>query len=166
MKRFGLLALATSALGLWLGTAMHNSPVFASTTIAAQSYNVAYNAQTILHPRGFVSQHTTFMSAQDVLTILKAIGVHSAWAIGNLILGYPLPVDSPNLHPLDGKFRLYVDGQIFSTPPLIQVGQSTSTGTNADATYIPIWYVMKSLEKMGIKNSWNGHMWILGHLFA
>lgn len=156
-----IVALTTCSLGLLFGSAIMDPPAFASTHL--NSYSVSYDAQIIMHPQGFVQNGTTYMSVQDIIGILKTMNINSAWSKGNLIIGDPIPVDLPDVLPLNGHFRIYVDGRVFGTAPLVQDKDQSSTEST---TYIPIWYVMQALDNIGQRNSWNGHLWTLGHLFA
>lgn len=180
-------ALTASTLGILLSIAMMAPPAaFASTTSTTlavkpvtHSYAIAYDAQIILHPQGFVQNNTTFMPAQDILSTLKAMSINNRWSNGNLVVGHPIPVDLPDVRPLTGKARIYVNGQLFAVVPVVQQadqsGPPTTTqpgdsagnpSTDLSTTYIPIWYVMQALNQLGQGSGWNGHLWTLGHLFA
>jgi mannosyl-glycoprotein endo-beta-N-acetylglucosaminidase len=148
-------------IGLLLSSTFMIGPTFASTVNEFNSYTIAYNAQPIMHPLGFVHDETAYMPVQDVLDTLKQMDIHTGFASGNLVIGDPLPVDT---HPnSSSKATIYANGRFYASVPAMNISDEK---TNQVTTYIPIWYVMQALGQIGQKNTWNGHTWILGHLFA
>ncbi len=54
------------------------------------------------------------------------------------------------------RMAIYHDGQLINKPLGIYAIDPSS---NSNTTYMPIWYVMSAISKMGIKNSWDGTNW-------
>lgn len=155
-----IAAAISCSLSLLLGSIFTTAPTaFASTSTSFNSYAVAYNAQIIMHPTGFVRNNTTYMTVQDVVHILQTMNIKSSWANGNLVIGNPIPVDTPRT-PLKDKCRIYLQGNLFRTVPLVQIARQSN---EQSMTYIPIWYVMQALKQIGQNNNWNGHQWTMGH---
>lgn len=124
-----------------------------------RSYAVAYNAKYIEYPQGFIQHKTTYMDVTDIVYLVQAMNIHCVWGNDNFIMGTPLPVDEPK--HVNANATLYLSGQAFASIPVVHLTQHTRT-----KAYLPIWYVMQALDKLGQRNSWNGHQWTVGHLFA
>lgn len=67
------------------------------------------------------------------------------------------PVASAQTYPMTSK-HIIVNQKALSSPPSIAAKDGSSV-----TTFMPIWYVGKALEAMGIKQNWNGstHTWAL-----
>jgi hypothetical protein len=72
-------------------------------------------------------------------------------ALAGLCLSNVMPVSAANRYTMIQK-TIAINGQIISHPQGF-----VSNGT----TYMPIYYVMLALDKLGIQNEWNGSVWNL-----
>jgi len=139
------------------GVPMH---AYASSTYPAKQDQIELNGRAESHPYGLVANETTYMPIWYVTEALKQIGIHNSWDGQTLNLNAPAStqIQPQNVNSGHGDMNIYIDGT------LIQHVTGISTldpSSQQNTTYMPIWYVMQALNRMGIRSDWNGSTWDL-----
>jgi hypothetical protein len=80
---------------------------------------------------------------------LTAISLYAS--LCGLCLSNVIPVAAATRHSMVAK-SITLDGQVISRP---------QSFVSAGTTYMPIYYVMQALTKLGVQNEWNGSAWNL-----
>ncbi|GMA63906.1 hypothetical protein NZD89_00985 [Alicyclobacillus fastidiosus] len=124
-------------------------------------------ANSILAPDPMTGKTTSWLPAQDVETVARALGLSAYWVDGVDELQMMLPVGStdPIKHtltyhkPSAGEFVTLVDSKAVQYAPLRQANGS------AGQSYLPVYYVMRTFQQLDVHSNWNGSSWTLsGHV--
>jgi hypothetical protein len=103
---------------------------------------------------------TTYVPIWYVMHLLQHMGIHSTWAKDTWTFSAPdtIPQQLANLSPGQGTMSIQMDGHTLQNlTGMVGIDPYTKKQT----TYMPIWYVMKVLQRMSIDSAWNGHVWAL-----
>jgi mannosyl-glycoprotein endo-beta-N-acetylglucosaminidase len=122
--------------------------------------NITVAGQSKFTPSGFVQNGTTYMPLWYVQQALENIGVHNTWNDQAWDLTPPAnaTVNLNNIQAGSGSKSITIQGKV-----IYQVDSfvATDPSSGSDTTYIPIWYVMQVLDRMGISSTWSNQAWSL-----
>lgn len=132
--------------------------VAAASTYPVKQDVIALDGQSTSSPYGLVANGTTYMPIWYVTHALERVGIRNTWNGQSLQLFSPqrTTVNLSNIRPGDGPIRIYIDGSIVQKVSGITYLDPAS---HQATTYMPIWYVMQVLNRMGIRNNWDGTRW-------
>lgn len=111
-------------------------------------------------------QQTTYMPIYYVMQALRnALNIQSNWDGTNWHLTLPSSMNpSQSLKSVipakPGYKSIYVNNILVETVPAIAANDPSS---GQDTTYVPIWYIMKSLGDIGVQSNWNGQTWSMSN---
>lgn len=111
-------------------------------------------------PNVIVSKKTTYMPLWYVMHAMDSIGVKNTWKNGTWTLTTTKNVKVNLSHIKIGKgpVRIYINGRLVQRVAGIA---SKDPNTGKLTTYIPIWYMMQVIKRIGFQSSWNGSNWSL-----
>ncbi len=141
---FSLVASSVllAAVGLQLSTAQ------ASTTYPVKRDGIAVDGQSVSLPYGLVADGTTYMPIYYLMDGLNKVGIHSMWNGATLQLSTPATthVNLEGINPGHGNMNIVVDGRLVQNVSGITYVDPAS---GKPTTYMPIWYVMQVLNRIG-----------------
>lgn len=144
--KYAAVLLATTVLTMGF-PAVLGEKAFAAT---GNQKTIEVNSQQIAAVSGIVFHSTTYMPIWYVMRALTLLGITNTWDGKNWSIsagnGTPL---GPSSSGTSGD-AIVVNGSV-----LYRLRGLASSGT----TYMPIWYVMQMLTKIGIHNTWDGTNW-------
>lgn len=135
-------------------------PTQATITMNVQRLNqnerlIIWNGQTYTVP-AVVRNNTTYMPIWYVMQYLKSMGIESTWDGQH----WRMTTQSfPNLSGTQvgtGSTSMYLSGTLVQRVNTV-AAIDPSTGKNT--TYLPVWYVMQLLKRMGLQSTWDGTTW-------
>ncbi len=99
---------------------------------------------------------TTYMPIWYVMQLLKPMGIQSKWNGTSWHMTTSVQLDLSNVIPGHGKTGIYLNGVL-----VLEANTKVEDDpwTNRPTTYMPIWYVMQLLERVGLTSTWNGITW-------
>jgi transglutaminase-like putative cysteine protease len=104
-------------------------------------------------PRYHWRQGVVAVRSRIATGLMSGLALSTALSCGSVASAASLP--RPNVHSDAQTYavsRIALDGAtVYDVPSFVQDG----------TTYMPIWYVMKLLDILGIGTDWNGHAWRL-----
>ncbi|WAH36758.1 glucosaminidase domain-containing protein [Alicyclobacillus dauci] len=160
MKKSHLVALATLPLPSLFSIAAY-TPAVQASTYQSQSLGVKHiylSGQLKSSNYGLVANNTTYMPIWYVMQVLKSLGIQSTWNNGewNLLLPSSYSVNLSNVSPGFGNSSIALNGRIVQrVNRIVHVDPLSGSPT----TFMPIWYVMQVLNRVGIHSTWNGTDW-------
>lgn len=101
---------------------------------------------------------TSWIPAMSVQSILSQLGMQAHWISGanqlvlNMPLGYTVPTNAQiaNHSPKSGHFVMLANSKSIAAPPTL--GKATNPS-------LPVFYVMKALQGLGVDSHWTGSTW-------
>jgi peptidoglycan hydrolase-like protein with peptidoglycan-binding domain len=123
-----------------------------------QTKSIYFNGKLIANPMAFAANNTTYMPIWYVGQMLKAMGIQSQWdgTRWNLILPQTMTPNLKNIQVGTGSKEIEINGQIVKKVDGIAYADPAS---HVMTTYMPIWYLMTTLDRLGIQRTWNGNTW-------
>lgn len=139
--------------------------VFAANQVYFNT-NITAQGQSISRPQHIVGMdngnQTVFLPVYYLQTALQTLGVQSTWNGSTLDLEVPkaMHVDLSNL-PVSQSLSprnmgMSINGSIVEYGPR-QVANDPAGGTLT--TYVPVYYIEQTLNRLGITSSWDGTNW-------
>ncbi len=122
--------------------------------------DISVDGQHFSAPSGFVSNGTMYIPIWYVMQALSKIGVQNTWNSTAWDMAPPAGVQVNYVNILSGigANSISINGKvIYSVNGIISIDPES----NQPTTFMPIWYVMQVLNRMGLNSSWNGQMWNL-----
>ncbi|WAH36762.1 C40 family peptidase [Alicyclobacillus dauci] len=156
MKRFlGILA-GMSMLATIPTTALAGTQSAKPTS----SKTIALNSQPFSKPQAIVSTGTTYMPIWYLMQALNELGISTKWDGHSLNISTPsgVNVNTDNVNPGTGSMSMLVNGTLVQRVDDIVAVDPSSGG---DTTYVPIWYLMRILDRVTVNSSWNGNVFNL-----
>lgn len=160
-KLFVTLAM-TATFPVFLASAQ---PAFAAT----QSYfdtNITVQGQSVSKPQHIVGMdngnQTAFLPVYYLQTALRTLGVQSTWngSVLNLEVPKETQIDLSNLPASQSlnknNMAMSINGSIVEYGPR-RVVNDPAGGTLT--TYVPVYYIEQTLNRLGITSSWDGTNW-------
>lgn len=136
-------------------------------TVLGQTSNnsrkqIQIDGLTYNEPYAIVSNQTTYMPIWYLMNILPELGVTSHWANGTWNLSYTAhtAVDTKVFTTGHSGDWIQLNGDDVARVPVIEAVDKASQSSQL-TTYMPIWYVMQALNRLGITSTWNGTSWNL-----
>ncbi|MCL6598095.1 MAG: peptidoglycan-binding protein [Alicyclobacillus macrosporangiidus] len=130
----------------------------ALTSRKFQPMQILLNGQVISTPSGFAWQGTTYMPIWYLQQALTKLGILSTWdgTHWNLQVPASMHADLSNIQIGTGAQVLEINGT-----PVKRVNGIASKDPAGDSmtTYMPIWYLMGLLDRLGVQHSWDGSHW-------
>lgn len=141
----------------------------ADAATTSQQVNVTLGGKQVLSLHAIVApdptshQLTTWIPAQDVKDVASDVGLSAEWVDGVNQLVLMLPVGNElsiksNLHyhaVKQDQFVTLVNSTTMQYGPLLQKNGTGGT------TYLPLYYVKETFDKLGIKSKWTTGTWAL-----
>ncbi len=131
-----------------------------STTYPVKRDLIALDGQVVSSPYGLVAGGTTYMPIWYVTEALTRVGVKNSWNGQTLQLVTP-STNSVNLQgvsPGHGDMSILINGTLVQHVSGITYIDPSS---NKPTTYMPIWYIIQVLNRLGIRSNWDGSRWDL-----
>jgi cell wall-associated NlpC family hydrolase len=127
---------------------------------SASQKAIALNQQTISKPYGTVHDGTTYMPIWYLMNALQKLGVQASWDGQNLKLtGVPgLTPNMNQVNPGSGSMAIYLNGQLVQK---VDGSTDVDPAANQSTTYMPLWYLMQTLDRMQVNSDWDGATWNL-----
>ncbi|MCL6517720.1 peptidoglycan-binding protein [Alicyclobacillus sp.] len=119
---------------------------------------ILLNGRVVSEPSGFAWQNTTYMPIWYLQRALDQLGILSDWdgTHWNLKVPSSMRVDLSNLEIGTGTQVIEING----TPVKRVNGMAAQDPAGGNTTtYMPIWYLMGLLDRMGIQHDWTGSQW-------
>ncbi len=148
----GLLA----AMMAQASPALAASPAITNVTLKS----ISLNGARVIQAYGFTYNQTAYIPIWYVFKALTAVGVQSTWDGTNWRMTVPanIPINFSNVSVGTGSKNIYLNGRLVKKIDAIVYKDPMS---GKPTTYMPIWYVMKILERINVKSSWDGTHWVL-----
>ncbi len=108
---------------------------------------------------GMVQHYTTYMPTWYVMNALKAAGIASVWDGQNWRLTSSQPADLSHLRVGTGNKNIWLNGALVER---LNGFPALDPNTHRPTMYMPIWYVMQALERVGLTSAWDGDYWVIG----
>lgn len=153
---FGFIACVLTSASLW--------PVVTAEAATTLTKPHTYQTQITVgeklssRPYAFTLNDTTYMPIWYVMQTLAKVGVMSQWDGHDWRLTTPDKVN-PNLssiHSGAGNARIYLNGTlIWSLHSVVAI----DPGSHNAATFMPIWNVMQTLNRVDIPSTWKNKVW-------
>ncbi|QSO52704.1 hypothetical protein JZ785_01845 [Alicyclobacillus curvatus] len=116
---------------------------------------IAWSGQTTIVPV-MVKNNTTYMPIYYLMNLLNSLGVKSTWNGQQWNLTTSTQVDVSNIHAGTGDTSIYVNNTLVQKANAL-IASDPSSGK--PTTYLPIWYLMQLMKRMGLQSTWNGTTW-------
>jgi hypothetical protein len=136
--------------------------MFGMTGVASastvQTGSIVLDNSNISAPHKIVYDSTTYMPIWYVMRTLDKLNIQSVWngSEWQLTTASTAPVNLANIHPGTGNVSIYVnDILVQKVASIVAVDPASGQKT----TYMPIWYVMQILNRLGVYSNWNGWKW-------
>jgi peptidoglycan hydrolase-like protein with peptidoglycan-binding domain len=152
-----LTAISTKS-GTLSSTASSTTKVMSAKVL--RRTQISLNGKVIAAPMAFTWNGTTYMPIWYVGQALQSLSIQSQWngTRWNLVTPPGMPVNLANISAgtghiaiaLNGTTVQRVDGLVYPDPD-----------SHVNTTYLPIWYVMQALGRIGVKSEWDGTTWNL-----
>jgi peptidoglycan hydrolase-like protein with peptidoglycan-binding domain len=149
---------AASAAAI-LTTLSPASITFAGTSYSMQTKCTELNGTPLSKPSGFVYQNTTYMPLFYVQQLLNALKVNNTWNGNTNTWSISTPFSSQptiTMTTTRGPMGIIINNKWFAHVNKIVTDDPSS---HKATTFIPIWYIMKALQAIGLQSSWNGTTW-------
>lgn len=152
MKTKTLLATAISLVAIVL-------PVSANT-IPQQLKTIELDGKVTSKPYGFASNGTMYMPIWYVMRALDGLGIENHWDGKHWTLKSASSM-SVNLTDITLGVSQTGDSISLNGVPVERPNAivAIDPASGRDTTYMPIWYVMQTLNRLGIHSTWNGSTW-------
>ena len=136
------------------------------TSYKIAKHNIVLNGKVVSNPYGIAApdpntgKATTYMPLWYVMQALKAAGTTYSWngSFLNITPATNMSVDLSNLNPGREATELAINNTVVQTSPKIVMKDPYS---HVMTTYIPIYYVMDVLKRLGVTSQWNGQDWTM-----
>lgn len=112
------------------------------------------NVPAIVQQEG--TTFTTYMPIWYVMQLLKPMDIQSTCDGKTWHLTTPGQPNLSNMQVGTGSTGLYLNGTLVEK---VNTVAETDPSTNHLTTYMPIWYVMQLLNRVGLQSTWNGTTW-------
>ncbi|MHB1628166.1 MAG: putative Ig domain-containing protein [Bacilli bacterium] len=101
---------------------------------------------------------TTYMPIWYVMQWLNLEGINSTWNGHRWNLTASGQPDLTNIDAGHGNTSIYLSGTLVQNVTTVV---ATDPWAKRPTTYMPIWYVMKLLNRVGLHSTWNGTAWTM-----
>ncbi|SFU96741.1 hypothetical protein [Alicyclobacillus macrosporangiidus] len=148
-------ALVASAIPLVPAAAAVQAPQH-----AMQQKRIVLNGKTISQPMGFADHGTAYFPGWYLMRALDSLHVTSTWDGRNWRITVPsgMKVDLSNIDVGTGNVSIYLNGTLVKRVyDIVDVDPASHQPT----MFIPVWYVMRVFDRLGIQSSWNGQTWTM-----
>lgn len=161
MRRWSwMLAGAMPVLGMSTLTA--NAGTGLTQVLHPHTYKteVRLGKETLAAPEAFVLYNTTYMPIWYVMNSLNKLGIKSEWNGRSWKLTTPknIPVNLKAVTPGKGNAHIYLNGHLIWS---LKSAVATDPSSGKPSTYMPIWYVMQALKRVGIESTWGKSLWVM-----
>jgi mannosyl-glycoprotein endo-beta-N-acetylglucosaminidase len=155
-------ATGTTTTGGSLSGLGASSPTSTNTAvpIANLKLHITVADKGFSNPSGFVYNGTTYMPLWYIQQALEKIGIHSTWNDKTWDLTPPasIKVNLNNIQAGSGSKSISIQSQvIYQVNPIVAIDPNS----NGETTYMPIWYVIQVLNRLGISSTWSNQTWNL-----
>jgi uncharacterized repeat protein (TIGR02543 family) len=99
---------------------------------------------------------TTYMPIWYVKQLLKPLGIESTWDGKHWHMTTTAKADLSNVQAGNGNTGIYLNGTLVQN---VDTVATKDPSTGKATTYMPIWYVMQLLKRVGLQSTWNGTTW-------
>jgi uncharacterized protein YvpB len=149
--------VASLLISSFISTQLPLTSMAAADTNMSQK-SIYLNGKKISNPYGFAYDGTTYMPIWYVMKALENLGITSDWDghRWNLTTPSTYSVDLSNIQPGQAPIRIYLNGTLIQNSPGIVKNDPYS---GAPTTFVPIWYIMKILNRMNVESDWDGTNW-------
>jgi uncharacterized repeat protein (TIGR02543 family) len=135
-------------------------PVKETLSMVVESINpherlVSWNGTTNAVP-AIVRENTTYMPIWYVMQYLKSMGVQSEWDGSHWRMTTQNQTNLTARQVGRGATSIYLNGTLVQE---IDTVAATDPSTGHNTMYMPIWYVMQVLKRVGLHSTWNGTTW-------
>jgi len=136
------------------------APVQSSTTHVMAKKSITLDGSLIESPMGFVYDNTTYIPIYYVMQTLDHLQVHSTWDNTTWKMTVPssTTVDLQSIQLGPEKQAISLNGNVVEHLKGMQYPDPYS---HVMTEFMPIWYVMNTLDRIGVKSTWNGSQWTL-----
>ncbi|OFW77658.1 MAG: hypothetical protein A2201_00630 [Alicyclobacillus sp. RIFOXYA1_FULL_53_8] len=156
--RRGLTFLACAVATAGIAPAVTANAAAKSMQPLTYQTQITVAAKLGSRPYAFTFDNTTYMPIWYVMQMLNKVGVGSGWDGHNWRLTTPDKV-KPNLssiHAGAGNAHIYLNGTlVWSLHSIVAI----DPGSHKAATFMPIWNVMQTLNRVGIPSTWKNKVW-------
>lgn len=121
---------------------------------------VQVGKQTTAAPQAFTLYKTTYMPIWYVMESLDKLGIKSQWDGRNWKMTTPknVAVDFQSIRSGPGDAHIYLNGKLIWS---VQSAVANDPSSGKPSTYMPIWYIMQTLHRVGIASHWGNSHWTL-----
>lgn len=118
---------------------------------------ISLNGKVMVVP-ALVKNKTTYMPIWYVMHALKSLGYQSSWNGNTWIIQPPNGVkpDLTKIQSGTGTIGIYIDKTLVQR---VDGTAAVDPSTGNKTMYMPIWYVMQVLKRIGGQSTWNGQVW-------
>jgi spore germination protein len=150
-----LLSMATLAT-----VTLPAAPSSEAATYRTQTKSIYVNGKLLIRPQGIVSNGTTYVPIWYIIQVLNQLDIKNSWDGTRLMwtIAAPsyMPVDLTNIPKTHGSCIITLNNEtVYRVNRIVYA----APGSRIPTTYMPIWYVMQLLNRLGIGSTWNGSTW-------
>lgn len=168
-----VLAVLSTAAALGGVTAAVMPTASAGTYYSPYKTHIVLNGKDSNDPFHIVvkeyptAEPTSWLPIWYLFNVLNQLGIQSDWSgqSWNLKLPDSLSADlsNPSTSHASGNIAIEINGTTVQYAP--RIAYKDPGGTEA-TSYVPIWYVMQVMQRLGVKYSWDGTTWGMTTTFA
>ncbi|MFB5190818.1 peptidoglycan-binding protein [Alicyclobacillus fastidiosus] len=126
---------------------------------AKKIYN---NSTLITSPDGFTYNSTTYMPIWYVMNALDQMGFQHTWSnnVWNIIVPADsgIKVDYSKIQYGKGSTSIAINGTVVAR---VDAAIHVDPASGQMTTFMPVWYVMNALGRLGIQSDWQGTTWTM-----
>ncbi|WP_067617401.1 glucosaminidase domain-containing protein [Alicyclobacillus acidiphilus] len=129
-----------------------------AANFAMQTKSIQLNGEVLSRPSGFVYQGTTYLPVFYVQQLLNSLKLQnkwngSVWQIATPFANQP----SSTLKTKSGSVVIEINQKVFAAH--VQKVVTADPSSHKNTTFIPIWYIIQTLQAIGLQSTWNGAAW-------
>ncbi|GEO26866.1 hypothetical protein AAC03nite_26510 [Alicyclobacillus acidoterrestris] len=175
MKRNRVLSALTGLLAV--GAVLASLPATANAATKYSPTKIEINGTDIANPGHLVasdpfagsnSQPTSYLPIWYVNEALTKLGITPTWNGAEGVLSLTIPATMQVNYPSpptpmaisNSTMKIEVNGQVITYAPRLT---ATDEGTSIETTYVPIYYLEKTLKALGISVGWDGTSWTMDY---
>ena len=171
MERMRKNAIPWFLAATLLGSLSANRVSAATVSSASKAYptRIEWNEKVLMSPQHMVrresgaTQPTSWLPIWYLFRVLKPLGIESSWNGKDWNLTVPSRevrdgTSLKNSSPPSGDIRIERNGSTVEFAPCIAHRDFSG---QVLTSYVPIWYLMQVLDRIGITSTWDGSTWSL-----
>lgn len=129
-----------------------------AATYQMQTKSIALNGKILSKPSGFAYRGTTYLPVVDVQQLFDALKLNNKWSGKQWSITTPFSGQpSTSLKTKTGSLAIEINGKSFAAH--VDKVMAVDPSSHKDTAFVPISYMIQTLQAIGLKSTWNGKTW-------